>query len=134
MRLIRNGCITAALLLCSVVGLSCRDRSIPAAEDGRPKVLTTFTVLADLARNVAGDRLQVQSIVKPGSEIHGYQPTPSDIEGASELGWYRDLRRYGTVPHSGFGLGLERLITYVTGMTNIRDAIPFPRTPNNAPF
>lgn len=57
-----------------------------------------------------------------------------DIEGASELGWYRDLRRYGTVPHSGFGLGLERLINYVTGMTNIRDAIPFPRTPNNAPF
>ena len=57
-----------------------------------------------------------------------------DIEGAGELGWYRDLRRYGTVPHSGFGLGLERLINYVTGMTNIRDAIPFPRTPNNAPF
>ena len=57
-----------------------------------------------------------------------------DIEGTGELGWYRDLRRYGTVPHSGFGLGLERLINYVTGMTNIRDAIPFPRTPNNAPF
>ena len=51
--------------------------------DQRPQVLTTFTVLADLARNVAGDRLLVRSIVKPGAEIHGYQPTPSDIERAS---------------------------------------------------
>ena len=51
-----------------------------------------------------------------------------------ELWWYRDLRRYGTVPHSGFGLGFERLINYVTGMDNVRDAIPFPRTPGNAHF
>ncbi|MEE4108268.1 MAG: asparagine--tRNA ligase [Halieaceae bacterium] len=51
-----------------------------------------------------------------------------------ELWWYRDLRRYGTVPHSGFGLGFERLINYVTGMENVRDAIPFPRTPGNAHF
>ncbi|MEM6709085.1 MAG: asparagine--tRNA ligase [Pseudomonadota bacterium] len=51
-----------------------------------------------------------------------------------ELGWYRDLRRYGTVPHAGFGLGLERLLLYLTGMDNIRDAIPFPRVPNSAPF
>ena len=51
-----------------------------------------------------------------------------------ELWWYRDLRRYGTVPHAGFGLGLERLVLYVTGMENIRDAIPFPRVPNNASF
>ena len=49
----------------------------------KPEVLTTFTVLADLAQNVAGNRLNVRSIVKPGSEIHGYQPTPSDIEQAS---------------------------------------------------
>ncbi len=48
--------------------------------------------------------------------------------------WYLDLRRFGTAPHSGFGLGFERLIMYVTGMTNIRDVIPFPRTPNNADF
>jgi asparaginyl-tRNA synthetase len=53
---------------------------------------------------------------------------------ARELWWYRDLRRYGTVPHAGFGLGLERLILYVTGLENIRDAIPFPRVPNNASF
>lgn len=48
--------------------------------------------------------------------------------------WYVDLRRFGTVPHAGFGLGLERVIQYVTGMTNIRDCIPFPRTPGNAEF
>ena len=48
--------------------------------------------------------------------------------------WYRDLRKYGTVPHAGFGLGFERLLTYVTGMENVRDAIPFPRTPGNAHF
>ena len=51
-----------------------------------------------------------------------------------ELWWYRDLRRYGTVPHAGFGLGFERLVLYITGMDNIRDAIPFPRVPNNAAF
>jgi len=49
-------------------------------------------------------------------------------------GWYRDLRRYGTVPHAGFGLGFERTIQYCTGMGNIRDVIPFPRTPGNAAF
>jgi asparaginyl-tRNA synthetase len=48
--------------------------------------------------------------------------------------WYRDLRRYGTVPHAGFGLGLERTIIYATGMANIRDVIPFPRTPGHAAF
>jgi asparaginyl-tRNA synthetase len=48
--------------------------------------------------------------------------------------WYRDLRRYGTVPHAGFGLGLERTIIYATGMGNIRDVIPFPRTPGHAGF
>ncbi|KJG14741.1 asparaginyl-tRNA synthetase [Photobacterium iliopiscarium] len=50
------------------------------------------------------------------------------------MGWYRDLRRYGSVPHSGFGLGFERLVSYVTGMSNIRDVIPFPRTPRSANF
>jgi asparaginyl-tRNA synthetase len=48
--------------------------------------------------------------------------------------WYRDLRRYGTVPHAGFGLGFERTVQYATGMANIRDVIPFPRTPGNAEF
>jgi asparaginyl-tRNA synthetase len=51
-----------------------------------------------------------------------------------QYAWYRDLRRYGTVPHAGFGLGFERTIIYATGMANIRDVIPFPRTPGNAEF
>ena len=51
-----------------------------------------------------------------------------------EYWWYIDLRKFGTVPHSGFGLGLERAVQLITGMTNIRDVIPFPRTPNHAEF
>lgn len=51
-----------------------------------------------------------------------------------DMWWYLDTRRFGTVPHAGFGLGFERLVLFVTGMTNIRDVIPFPRTPNNAEF
>ncbi|MEL0225736.1 MAG: amino acid--tRNA ligase-related protein, partial [Flavobacteriaceae bacterium] len=51
-----------------------------------------------------------------------------------ELWWYLDLRKFGTAPHSGFGLGFERLVLFATGMGNIRDVIPFPRTPQNAAF
>ena len=51
-----------------------------------------------------------------------------------DMWWYLDTRRFGTAPHSGFGLGFERLLLFVTGMTNIRDVIPFPRTPKNAEF
>jgi asparaginyl-tRNA synthetase len=51
-----------------------------------------------------------------------------------ELWWYLDTRKFGTCPHSGFGLGFERLMLFITGMTNIRDVIPFPRTPKNAEF
>jgi asparaginyl-tRNA synthetase len=51
-----------------------------------------------------------------------------------ELWWYLDLRRFGSAPHSGFGLGFERLVLFATGMSNIRDVIPFPRTPQNAAF
>ena len=48
--------------------------------------------------------------------------------------WYLDLRRYGTAPHSGFGLGFERIVQFMTGMANIRDVIPFPRVPGSAEF
>jgi asparaginyl-tRNA synthetase len=48
--------------------------------------------------------------------------------------WYLDLRRFGTVPHAGFGLGFERLVQFMTGMGNIRDVIPFPRTPDSIDF
>lgn len=53
---------------------------------------------------------------------------------AEEMSWYLDTRRFGSAPHAGFGLGFERLVLFVTGMTNIRDVIPFPRTPKNAEF
>ncbi|SDH91952.1 asparagine--tRNA ligase [Propionivibrio dicarboxylicus] len=52
----------------------------------------------------------------------------------AHYGWYRDLRRYGTVPHAGFGLGFERTISYITGLANVRDVIPFPRTPGTARY
>jgi asparaginyl-tRNA synthetase len=51
-----------------------------------------------------------------------------------ELWWYLETRKFGTVPHAGFGLGFERMVMFVTGMSNIRDVIPFPRTPQNAEF
>jgi asparaginyl-tRNA synthetase len=66
------------------------------------------------------DRLDAR-MIQFGLEPHAYE-------------WYRDFRRYGTVPHAGFGLGFERLVAYVTGMSNIRDVIPYPRTPGNAAF
>ena len=53
---------------------------------------------------------------------------------ADEMWWYLDTRRFGTVPHAGFGLGFERMVQFVTGMTNIRDVIAFPRTPGSAEF
>ncbi len=52
----------------------------------------------------------------------------------ADYSWYLELRRFGTAPHSGFGLGFERLIMYLTGIQNIRDVLPFPRTPGNAEF
>ena len=73
-----------SLAVLSLISSGCTQKSsTDQVSKDKPEVLTTFTVLADLARNVAGDRLKVRSIVKPGSEIHGYQPTPSDIEQAS---------------------------------------------------
>ena len=51
-----------------------------------------------------------------------------------EMKWYTDLRRYGSVVHSGFGMGFERLLIYLTGVDNIRDVIPYPRTPGNCDF
>src|SRR5690606_23226518 len=51
-----------------------------------------------------------------------------------EMQWFLDTRRFGSVPHSGFGVGFERLVLFTTGMTNIRDVIPFPRTPHSAEF
>ena len=81
----RRVALALALTALALTTSGCRQSNRQNQSDSdKPEVLTTFTVLADLARNVAGDRLKVQSIVKPGSEIHGYQPTPSDIERASQ--------------------------------------------------
>jgi hypothetical protein len=82
--------------------------------------------LARLLRSRLGEReerLDVldKRMVRFGLKPEGYQ-------------WYRDLRRYGTVPHAGFGLGFERLIVYICGLQNIRDAIPYPRVPSWAQF
>ena len=81
---------------------------------------------------------KIGEIIGGSEREENYDKLQSRIE---ELGipmkdmwWYLDTRRFGTVPHAGFGLGFERLVLFVTGMTNIRDVIPFPRTPNNAEF
>ncbi len=88
--------------------------------DGRPGVLTTFTVLADIARNVAGDHLRVESLTKVGAEIHGYEPTPGDIRRASQadlildngLGleaWFAQFVRGLDVPHVVVSEGVETI-------------------------
>ncbi len=91
------------------------------------KTVAAMDVLAPGIGEIVGGSQREERLDVLDSRIH-------DDEMKEELWWYRDLRRYGTVPHAGFGLGFERLLTYVTGMENIRDAIPFPRTPGSAPF
>lgn len=71
------------LLFAAGLALAACGRNLTGGADSRPVVLTTFTVLADIASNVAGDRLRVESITKPGAEIHGYEPTPGDIKKAA---------------------------------------------------
>jgi asparaginyl-tRNA synthetase len=57
-----------------------------------------------------------------------------DVGEIEDYWWYLELRTYGSVPHAGFGVGFDRLVMYVTGMENIRDVLPFPRTPKNCEF
>ncbi len=75
----RRGVSVILALLLALTGCS-----LGTADDGRPVVLTTFTVLADIAQNVAGDRLNVESLTKPGAEVHGYEPTPADMRRAAK--------------------------------------------------
>lgn len=96
--------------------------------------------------NNDGKTVRAMDLLAPGiGEIIGGSQREDNLEilegRITELGmdpkdyeFYLDLRRFGSFPHSGFGLGFERMIMYITGMTNIRDVIPFPRTPNNAEF
>jgi len=99
-----------------------------------------------MRRNDDGKTVRAMDILFPGiGEIVGGSQREERLEvlekrikkmniDAEELWWYLDLRRFGSVPHSGFGLGFERLVQFTTGMVNIRDVIPFPRTPQNAAF
>lgn len=96
--------------------------------------------------NKDGKTVRAMDLLAPGiGEIIGGSQREDNIDvleermaeaglSAEDYGFYLDLRRFGSFPHSGYGLGFERMIMYVTGITNIRDVIPFPRTPNNAEF
>ena len=96
--------------------------------------------------NSDGKTVRAMDVLVPGlGEIIGGSQREENLDilrnRIKELGlneadywWYLDLRKYGTVPHSGFGLGFERLLLHVTGMGNIRDVIPFPRAPKLAEF
>ena len=95
-------------------------------DDG--KTVAAMDVLAPGIGEIIGGAQREERLDKIEQRMDEMQ-IPQD-----ELQWYLDLRRYGTVPHAGFGLGFERLISYITGMTNIRDVIPFPRTPGSARF
>ena len=95
-------------------------------EDG--KTVQGTDVLFPQIGEIIGGSVREESLEKLTSEIERRHIPMKD------MWWYLDTRRFGTVPHSGFGLGFERLLLFVTGMGNIRDVIPFPRTPNNAEF
>jgi asparaginyl-tRNA synthetase len=116
---------------------------------GRPVVVTDYPkeIKAFYMRlNDDGRTVAAMDVLAPGiGEIIGGSQREERLEvldrRIEEMGldpraywWYRDLRRYGTVPHAGFGLGFERLLGYITGLSNIRDVIPFPRAPKSADF
>lgn len=114
----------------------------PVVVKNYPKDIKAFY----MRQNDDGKTVAAMDVLAPGiGEIIGGSQREDRLElldkRMEEMGlnkdsyyWYRDLRRYGSVPHSGFGLGFERLIVYITGVGNVRDAIPFPRTPRNADF
>jgi asparaginyl-tRNA synthetase len=98
----------------------------PDAE-GRTTVRAMDILFPGIGEIVGGSQREerLEKLEKRMEEMH----IPSE-----EMSWYLDTRRFGSAPHAGFGLGFERLVLFVTGMTNIRDVIPFPRTPKNAEF
>ncbi len=115
----------------------------------KPVIITDYPAIIKsfyMRLNDDGQTVAAMDVVAPGiGEIIGGSQREERIDvldqrmdqcGLSKehYAWYRDLRRYGTVPHAGFGLGLERLVSYVTGVNNVRDVIPFPRTPGHAPY
>ena len=114
----------------------------PVILSGYPKEIKAFY----MRQNDDGKTVAAMDILAPGiGEIVGGSQREERLEKlearmkemnipAGELWWYLDTRRFGTVPHAGFGLGFERMVQFVTGMTNIRDVIAFPRTPKSAEF
>lgn len=114
----------------------------PVILTGYPKEIKAFY----MKQNPDGKTVRAMDVLFPAiGEIIGGSEREADYEKLSarvhelgmnekELWWYLDTRRWGSAPHSGFGLGFERLLLFVTGMGNIRDVIPFPRTPKNAEF
>ena len=114
----------------------------PVILSNYPKEIKAFY----MRQNDDGKTVAAMDILAPGiGEIVGGSQREERLEKlearmkemhipAQEMWWYLDTRRFGTVPHAGFGLGFERMVQFVTGMTNIRDVIPFPRTPKNAEF
>jgi asparaginyl-tRNA synthetase len=115
----------------------------------KPVILTNYpkNIKAFYMRqNDDGKTVAAMDILAPGiGEIVGGSQREERLEklvdrmnemhiSTEELDWYLDTRRFGSCPHAGFGLGFERLVLFVTGMTNIRDVIAFPRTPKNAEF
>ena len=95
-------------------------------EDG--KTVAAMDILAPGIGEIIGGSQREERLDKLDARMDAMGLNKEDYS------WYRDLRRYGTVPHSGFGLGFERLVSYVTGVGNVRDVIAFPRTPGNADF
>jgi asparaginyl-tRNA synthetase len=114
----------------------------PIAVINYPKGIKAFY----MRQNPDGKTVAAMDVLAPGiGEIIGGSQREERLDmldariaemglSAPDYGWYRDLRRYGTVPHAGFGLGFERAIQYATGIENIRDVIPFPRAPRQAEF
>ena len=95
-------------------------------EDG--KTVQGTDVLFPQIGEIIGGSVREADFDKLNAEIDRRQIPMKD------MWWYLDTRRFGSAPHAGFGLGFERLLLFVTGMQNIRDVIPFPRTPKNAEF
>jgi len=125
------------------------ERYLTEKHVGRPVILMNYpkSIKAFYMRvNDDGRTVAAMDVLAPGiGEIVGGSQREERLDvldarmletglDPAHYGWYRDLRRYGTVPHAGFGLGFERTVAYATGLSNVRDVIPFPRTPGNARY